>query len=103
MAGCGHTALTMAAAKGEWTENADGQTVLAVELLLDIDPTKEQPRPNVNSETSVGDTALTWAARFGRLEVMEALLERGARVDQVSVAASRTALQAAARNGRLEA
>ena len=69
----------------------------AVSFLLD----RKRGRPSIDYETKVGgDTALTVAARCGRLTAVEALLDRGASLDRQSSVSGETALIAAGREGR---
>lgn len=94
----GHTALTYASWRGTEAVNKDNEQVLAVELLLDL-PNKS---PNVNRETHIMHTPLSMASKAGRINVMEALLKRGAIPDQV-LQDGKTALIHAAAAGKWEA
>ena len=93
----GHTALTYAAFRGTTAVNLDGRRVLAVSMLLD----RAAKRPNINRETRLmgGHTALTLASRTGRLDVIEALLERGAELEYETLE-GKTALIHAASTGK---
>jgi ankyrin repeat protein len=76
-----YTALGLAASEGTKATNDQGKRVFAVELLLDRPPGKI--RPAIDRE-AYGMTALMWAANNGHLEVLEALVERGANVNHAS-------------------
>ncbi|GBG26494.1 Ankyrin repeat domain-containing protein 50 [Hondaea fermentalgiana] len=94
----GHTALTYAAWRGTESTNKDDERVLAVEMLSDL----ALNAPNVNRETSLLHTALSMASKAGRINVMEALLKRGAIPDAV-LGDGKTALIHAAAAGKWEA
>ena len=76
-----YTGLGLAASEGTKATNDQGKRVFAVELLLDRPPGKI--RPTVDRE-AYGMTPLMWAANNGHVEVVEALLERGADVNYAS-------------------
>jgi len=94
----GHTALTMASAMATEAKNADGETVLAITLLLD----REHDEPDVNNETVRGHTPLTYAARNGHIFVIEELLNYKAEINLHTSKDGKTALIHAACNGKWE-
>jgi ankyrin repeat protein len=94
----GFTALAYAAWRGTEAVAPDGAQVLAVELLLD----NPGSTPNVNRELRTGHTALSLAAKAGRVNVMEALLRRGALPSAV-LRDGRTPLAHAAAAGKWDA
>ena len=81
----------------KWCINDEGVQVSAISYLLDR-PTK---RPLIDFETGIGHTALTFACYHARLEAIEALLDRGCKIDN-KVKGGRTALIYAAMNGKAE-
>ena len=93
----GHTPLTMAAACEITSVNDDGTVTPAVELLLD----REERRPNIDYETPQGYTALSWAAKNGRVRTIEVLLDRGSEINRIA-RDGKTALLHAAMNGQNE-
>ena len=78
-----------------WCVNDEGKEVTAVSYLLDR-PTK---RPVIDFETKIGHTALTFSCYHARLEAIEALLDRGCKIDN-KVRGGKTALIYAAMNGK---
>ena len=94
----GHTPLTMAAACEITSVNQDGTVTPAVELLLD----REERRPNIDHETKQGYTALSWAAKNGRVRTIEVLLDRASEINRVA-RDGKTALLHAAMNGQNDA
>ena len=94
----GHTPLTMAAACEITCVNQDGTVTPAVSLILD----REQRRPNIDHETTQGYTALSWAAKNGRVRTIEVLLDRDAQINRVAKD-GKTALLHAAMNGQNDA
>ena len=94
----GYTALTYAAFRGTRCTNRDGEDVLAVVLLLD----RDFKLPAINKEIGRKHTALTLASRTGRLEVMEALLDRHADIEY-ETRDGKTALMHAAIAGKWDA
>ena len=94
----GYTALTYAAFRGTKLVNRDGDEVYAVELLLD----REFKLPAIDRETGRKHTALTLAAKTGRLEIMEILIERGADIEY-ETRDGKTALMHAAIAGKWDA
>ena len=81
----------------KWCVNDESKQVSAISYLLDR-PTK---RPLIDFETDIGHTALTFACYHARLEAIEALLDRGCKIDK-KVKGGRTALIYAAMNGKAE-
>ena len=77
-----------------WCISDTGENVTAVAYLCDhiLD------RPTIDHETKIGHTALTFACFHGRLEAVEALLDRGASINRQSCT-GRTALMFAALSG----
>jgi len=59
----------------------DGRPCLAVQFLLD----REKRRPHVDMENSWGNTALTMAVCKGRVDVIDALLDRSADINKKSI------------------
>eukprot|EP01029_Cantina_marsupialis_P008587 TRINITY_DN202_c0_g2_i5.p1 TRINITY_DN202_c0_g2~~TRINITY_DN202_c0_g2_i5.p1 ORF type:complete len:2190 (+),score=448.19 TRINITY_DN202_c0_g2_i5:144-6713(+) len=91
----GHTALTLAASTADHIK--DG--TLAVASLLD----RERQKPMIDKISSKLDfTALSIAARNSRLEVIEALISRGADPNK-RLSDGSTALIAASKNGKWRA
>ena len=88
----------MAATQGSTALNHDGEEVLAVVLLLN----REDDQPEVDKETSLGLTALSWASRNGHIFVIEALLDYHAEINRASSKTGETALINAAKNGKWE-
>ena len=82
----------------EYMRNDDGDEVLAVVYLLD----RQDYRPAIDLETSIGLTALSHASFLGRLRCMEALLDRGANINYKNKN-GRTPLHFAASNGNMDA
>ncbi|GMH54017.1 hypothetical protein TrLO_g12787 [Triparma laevis f. longispina] len=80
-----------------WCVNDEKLKVTAISYLLDR-PTK---RPMIDFETDIGHTALTFACYHARLESIEALLDRGCKIDN-KVKGGRTALIYAAMNGKAQ-
>ena len=80
-----------------WCINEENKQVTAISYLLD----RMTKRPMIDFETNIGHTALTFAAYHSRLEAIEALLERGCKVDK-KVRAGKTALTYAAMNGKAD-
>ena len=80
-----------------WCINDEKMKVTAISYLLDR-PTK---RPMIDFETNIGHTALTFACYHARLEAIEALLDRGCKIDN-KVKGGRTALIYAAMNGKAQ-
>lgn len=83
----GYTPLLAAAEENvnmvnhEYMKNDDGRPCLAVEYLLD----RSYYRPSINLETNKDShTALMRACLYGRFHVLEALLDRGANINQVN-------------------
>jgi len=95
----GHTSLTMAAMQGSFSHNNDGDRVLSVCLLLN----REIKQPNIDHETRLGQTALTCAAHADNVAVVEALLDLEADMNYVCRKTGKTALIAAASNGKWQA
>ena len=93
----GYTALAYAAFRGTKVINRDGEEGFAVELLLD----REFKVPSIDKETG-RKHALTLAAKTGRLEIMEALLDRGADIEY-ETRDGKTALMHAAIAGKWDA
>lgn len=60
-------------------------------------------KPALNAACSLGFSALARAAEYGRLHVMEAILERGADIDFQSHVDGSTALMRAGARGKAEA
>ena len=85
----------MAAACEVTSVNDDGTVTPAVELLLD----REERRPNIDYETTQGYTALSWAAKNGRVRTIEVLLDRGSEINRIA-RDGKTALLHAAMNGQ---
>ena len=94
----GHTALTMAAGQETYTTNPEGDRVLVVNVLLD----HPKNRPQINRETGRRHTALTYAAKRGKLLSIEALLDHDATINHVT-ADGKTALIHAALSGKWDA
>lgn len=92
------SALMAACIQELYVENRDKCDVLAVEFLLDR-PTNH---PVVSFESSKGHTALSTAAYYGTLLCAQILLDHGANVNQASRLHGRTALMAAAANGKTD-
>lgn len=61
--------------------DVEGRECLAVILLLD----RKKRRPRVDGENRYGHTALTMAVVKGRFDVVQALLDRGAKADRRSL------------------
>jgi hypothetical protein len=80
-----------------WCVNDEKQRCTAVSYLLDR-PTK---RPMIDFETDIGHTALTFACFHSRMEAIEDLLERDAKIDN-KVRGGKTALIYAAMNGKAD-
>ncbi len=82
----GYTVLTGAAEENVdasnhvFMTNDDGRKCLMVEYLLD----RRYYRPGIDLETKSGHTALIRAASLSRAPVVEALLDRGAKIDYVN-------------------
>lgn len=95
----GHTTLSYAAAVGARVASKDGSgTALLVTMLLE----RQTNAPNVNAVNGLGRSALAEAALAGRLDVMQALVERGAQPNQV-LPGRKTALLLAAAAGKAAA
>ena len=94
----GHTALTMAAGQESYSINPEGENVLTVVMLLD----RPKQQPQINKETGRKHTALTWAAKRGKMLSIEALLNHDADVNFV-LSDGKTALIHAAMSGKWEA
>lgn len=75
--------------------NDEGTEVTAVSYLLDR-PTK---RPMIDFEADIGHTALTFSCYHARLLAVEALLDRGCKINY-KVKGGKTALHYAAMNGK---
>jgi len=73
----------------------DGQTARVAALL--------QKGVDANAANANGQTALMWAAAFGRTDVLRLLLAHGAMVDARDKVHSRTAMLYAAQNGQAAA
>ncbi|KAE9249280.1 hypothetical protein PF002_g5382 [Phytophthora fragariae] len=90
------SALMAACIEEVYVENEDGKDVLAVEYLLD----RVMNRPLVNYESSHGATPLGTSAFYGTLKCAQVLIERGANPNLAARLNGRTALMAAADNGK---
>ena len=78
-----------------WCVNDEGKQVSAVSYLLD----RMTKRPMIDYETSIGHTALSFAAYHARMNAVEDLLDRGVKVNN-KVRSGKTALIYAAMNGK---
>jgi len=80
-----------------WCINDENKEVSAVSYLLD----RLTKRPMIDYETSIGHTALTFAAYHARMGGIEDLLDRGVQVNK-KVRGGKTALIYAAMNGKAD-
>ncbi|TMW56222.1 hypothetical protein Poli38472_008870 [Pythium oligandrum] len=92
----GTTPLSAACVEERYVRNADGHEVLAVAFLLD----RPNNHPFVNFDSSSGRTALVVAAFYGSIHCAQAMIERGASINQQSRKQGTTALMVAAGNGQ---